>query len=88
MSAFTTAAWFCDAAHMSAVSPNHCSRALTSAPRLMSACTASTLPVRAAVMRTGSPASVRVLGSAPASIKAPSTLALPLVAASVIGWMP
>ena len=46
------------AAHISAVSPNHRSRALTSAPRPISACTASALPVRAAVMSTGSPAGV------------------------------
>jgi hypothetical protein len=73
---------------MMAVSPNHCSRAVTSAPRAMSRDTVSTLPVRAAVMITGSPAAVRALGSAPASSSASSTFTLPLVAASVIGAIP
>ena len=58
---------------MTAVSPNHFSRALTFAPRAINCFKASTVPVRAAVMMTGSPSSVAVLGSTPAARSASIT---------------
>ena len=80
--------WFSAAAHITAVSPSHFSRALTSAPRAINTFKASTRPVRAAVITTGSPSGVVVFGSAPAAINASIDFALPLIAASVIGCRP
>jgi hypothetical protein len=73
---------------MTAVSPNHFSRVLTLAPRAINVFSASTVPVRAAVMITGSPSAVLVFGSAPADSSASRTFALPFIAASVTGGKP
>ena len=63
------AALFPAAAHMSAVCPFQRSCALTLAPRVSSARTAATLPVRAAVINAVSPSAMVVFGSAPAFSK-------------------
>ncbi|MNC84613.1 hypothetical protein D3C83_01710 [compost metagenome] len=84
----TTPAWFSAAAHISAVSPNQRSRTLTSAPASMRRLTVAATPVRAAVMITGSPASVAAFGSAPAFSSRATSASLPLVAASVSGRTP
>ncbi|PYR32709.1 MAG: hypothetical protein DMF90_23000 [Acidobacteria bacterium] len=61
---------------------------MTSAPRPISSFSTSTLPVRAAVIRTVSPSSEAAFGSAPPWSKRSTRRALPLTAASVNGRTP
>ena len=80
MRSFTTAAWFSAAAHISAVCPRHASCVFTLAPKVSSIFTASTLPVRAAVISAVSPSPKAALGSAPAFRRASTIATLPTVA--------
>ena len=66
MSVFTAAALFCDAAHISAVCPCHCSLASIFAPVSTSSLMLSTLPVRAAVISAVWPSGSALFGLAPA----------------------
>ncbi len=73
---------------MSAVCACTVSFALTFAPRSRSTVTASTLPVRAAVIRAVSPPGLAAFGSAPASRSVRIMAAFPFVAARLIGVTP
>ena len=73
------------AAHISAVWPRHCSRALTSAPRAMSTDAASTLLERARTINAVWPSALWASTLAPAATSLRSTLLLPITAASDSG---
>ena len=73
---------------MRAVCPWALSRASTGAPCDSSACTASGLPVRAAVISGVSPAGPAAFGSAPAFTSVSIKAALPLSAAIERGVIP
>src|SRR3984893_12324349 len=88
MSSLTTAAWFSAAAHISAVSPRHASRAPTLAPEASSILTASTLPDLEAVIRGVSPSPYEALGSAPDFRSAAIIATLATVQASCSGVTP
>ena len=84
----TASALFSAAAHISAVWPRQLSVASIVAPAARSWSSTATRPVRAATIRTVSPAGVAVFGSAPAASSAPTTAGSPLSAASASGVMP
>ena len=84
----TTSVWPCAAAHIKAFCSRTFSFAFTFAPFSSSTFTASTRPLRAAVINADSPSRSAAFGSAPALIKSPMTVALPFRLARASGVTP
>ena len=87
-SSFTMAGCASAAAHISAVWPRQRSRTFTFAPRLSSSFAASTLLVRAMIIRAVMPSSLDDSTSAPAASSLRITSTLPVTAASDSGVEP